>query len=83
MDLSAWTPPPIFAWLAEAGGVEEAEMLRAFNCGIGLAVICRAEAVETVRTALSAAGEAPIEIGRIVERAESAAPVAYQGALFS
>ncbi len=36
IDLNAWDLPHIFAWLMEKGPVEEAEMLRAFNCGIGL-----------------------------------------------
>ena len=36
VDLDAWNLPPIFAWLMEKGPVEQAEMLRAFNCGVGL-----------------------------------------------
>ncbi len=82
IDLSAWRAPSVFFWLAETGGVAEDEMLRAFNCGIGLAVVCRADAAETVAAAFAEAGEAPIAIGRIVARPEGAPPVLCQGALF-
>ena len=39
LDESSWTAPPIFAWLAERGGVARAEQRRAFNCGIGLLIV--------------------------------------------
>ena len=39
----AFSPPPVFAWLAAAGGVSEAEMLRTFNCGFGMVVFAAAE----------------------------------------
>src|SRR5580700_53921 len=35
-DWNAWSPPTVFAWLAETGGVADTEMRRTFNCGIGL-----------------------------------------------
>jgi len=63
LDAGAWTVPPVFRWLAQAGGVTPEEMLRVFNCGIGMAVVvadaARAEAV------LAAAGERVFRIGRI------------------
>jgi phosphoribosylformylglycinamidine cyclo-ligase len=34
-----WSVPPVFAWLASTGGIAADEMLRAFNCGIGMAVV--------------------------------------------
>ena len=39
IDLGAWTLPPVFQWLARSGGVDEREMLRTFNCGIGMIAI--------------------------------------------
>ena len=36
IDLSAWQLPPVFKWLQTRGGIEEKEMLRTFNCGIGM-----------------------------------------------
>lgn len=83
IDLSAWRAPEVFGWLAAAGGVAEAEMLRAFNCGVGLVLVCRPDAASTVIDALEAAGEAPMTIGRIDHASEGDAPVRYQGALFA
>jgi phosphoribosylaminoimidazole synthetase len=38
-DWNAWAPPPVFDWLAQTGGVAEAEMRRTFNCGVGLVLV--------------------------------------------
>jgi phosphoribosylformylglycinamidine cyclo-ligase len=74
LDLSAFTPPPVFGWLAKAGPVSEAEMLRTFNCGIGMVVYARRDGADEAAEALRAAGLAPVEIGRLVAR-EGAAVV--------
>ena len=58
-------------------------MLRAFNCGIGLIVVCRPEKLSATRTALVDAGESPVEIGRIAPREGTGAAVVYKGSLFS
>ena len=39
LDAAHWPVPPVFRWLARTGGVEQAEMLRVFNCGIGMALV--------------------------------------------
>jgi len=39
VDLESWTPPPVFDWLQQAGAVEDSEMLRVFNCGVGFVVV--------------------------------------------
>ncbi|HQT66612.1 MAG: phosphoribosylformylglycinamidine cyclo-ligase [Rhodospirillales bacterium 20-60-12] len=59
-----WPIPPVFAWLAQQGGVAPAEMLRVFNCGVGMALVVNdpLAAIEVLRTA----GEAPFVMGRIV-----------------
>jgi phosphoribosylformylglycinamidine cyclo-ligase len=79
IDLDRVRVPPVFAWLAARGGVEEAEMLRTFNCGVGMIVVAAAAAADAVTAALAAAGEAPYPIGRIEPR--SGAAVAYSGRL--
>jgi phosphoribosylformylglycinamidine cyclo-ligase len=61
----SWTPPPVFAWLARASRAGEAEMLRTFNCGIGMVLVVAAEDVSTVAEMLRAAGEAPCTLGAL------------------
>lgn len=75
IDLGAWTQPPVFRWLAAAGGVAEAEMLRTFNCGVGMVCVAPAAAAEAVEAALHAAGEAPVRLGRLAP----GAGVAFSG----
>ncbi|WP_298918691.1 phosphoribosylformylglycinamidine cyclo-ligase [uncultured Algimonas sp.] len=53
-DFDAWERPAVFRWLQETGGVEEAEMRRAFNCGIGLVLCVKPEAVMDVLAKLEA-----------------------------
>ena len=65
LDLDAIDPPPVFRWLSRAGGVEEQEMLRTFNCGIGMVVVVDRDAADAVADALSAAGEIVSRIGEI------------------
>ena len=69
LDLSAFSPPPVFAWLAKAGGVSEAEMLRTFNCGFGLVVFAAASSEAETMRALADEGLAPKLIGRLASRA--------------
>ena len=66
LDLEALSPPPVFRWLAKAGGIGEREMLRTFNCGIGMALIVDADRADAVSAALAAAGESPRLIGETV-----------------
>jgi len=58
-----WPVPPVFGWLARSGGVAPAEMLRAFNCGIGMVVVTADP--DRAMDILRVAGEAPVPIGRI------------------
>jgi phosphoribosylformylglycinamidine cyclo-ligase len=60
---AGWTLPPVFRWLARAGGVAAAEMLRVFNCGIGMAVVT--QDADAARALLEAEGETVVELGRI------------------
>ncbi|HKN26705.1 MAG TPA: phosphoribosylformylglycinamidine cyclo-ligase [Roseiarcus sp.] len=66
LDLDAFTPPPVFSWLAAAGGIAEGEMLHTFNCGFGMAVFVSQEREAETREALALAGLAPTLVGRLV-----------------
>ncbi|MGZ9410430.1 MAG: phosphoribosylformylglycinamidine cyclo-ligase, partial [Methylocystis sp.] len=67
LDLSTFAPPPVFRWLAETGGIAASEMLRTFNCGIGMVVVASAPAASEVESALRAVGEKPVRIGEVIE----------------
>lgn len=80
IDLSNLIVPPVFRWLAEAGGIAPEEMLRAFNCGVGMAVVVPAEEEERVADAFADAGECVIRLG-VIEPGEGAPHVLYEGRL--
>jgi phosphoribosylformylglycinamidine cyclo-ligase len=79
IDLSQIEVPPVFSWLASAGGVAESEMLRTFNCGIGMVIVVSAEEADAVTIALKQAGEKVTRIGQIEEPGE--APVIFDNSL--
>ncbi|WP_144185661.1 phosphoribosylformylglycinamidine cyclo-ligase [Elioraea rosea] len=66
LDASAWAPPPVFGWLARAGEVPAEEMLRVFNCGIGMAIVVAEAKAKQAAALLAAEGERVFSIGRIV-----------------
>ena len=80
IDLTGLPVPPVFRWLAQVGKVAPEEMLRAFNCGIGMVVVCAPEDAETVADAFADAGEEVIHLG-VIEPGEGKAHVAYDGTL--
>jgi phosphoribosylformylglycinamidine cyclo-ligase len=65
IDLGAWRAPAVFGWLQQSGNLDDAEMLRTFNCGIGLVAVTPPGDCDKVLSVLRAAGEAPILIGEI------------------
>jgi len=65
---SAWKVPPLFQWLQREGGVADEEMLRVFNCGIGMAVVVGAKDADSAVRALTRGGETVFRIGRIERR---------------
>ncbi len=77
IKLDAWPQPDIFKWLQENGNVEQSEMLRTFNCGIGM-VVCLAEndAAKAI-SQLESLGEQAFEIGRIVSSDDMEPKVVY------
>jgi phosphoribosylformylglycinamidine cyclo-ligase len=72
IDGRAWDRPPVFRWLAEAGGIAPAEMLRTFNCGIGMAIVAAPDKAAAVEQALTETGEQVRTIGRIEPRTGAA-----------
>jgi phosphoribosylformylglycinamidine cyclo-ligase len=79
IDLSALPPVAVFGWLARLGGIAEAEMLRTFNCGVGMVAVVAAGAADAVVANLRASGETVAVIGRIEPRGDAA--VVYDGTL--
>jgi phosphoribosylformylglycinamidine cyclo-ligase len=79
LNLASFNVPPVFGWLAREGGVAESEMLRTFNCGIGMIVVAQASKADEVEQALRAAGESPVRVGQIIAR--DGEPVVMSGKL--
>ena len=71
IDAQSWPLPKLFQWLQQAGNVEQQEMYRTFNCGIGMAVIVPAEQAEAAQAFLTEQGETVYRLGIIRERAGS------------
>lgn len=65
IDVASWTRPAVFDWLQEQGNVEEVEMHRVLNCGVGMVICVAAEQQATVLEHLQANGEKPWVIGHI------------------
>jgi phosphoribosylformylglycinamidine cyclo-ligase len=63
VDLAKIKVPPVFGWMKQAGRLDDAELLRTFNCGIGMIVIADKARADAVIAALKAAGESPVIIG--------------------
>jgi phosphoribosylformylglycinamidine cyclo-ligase len=66
LDLNAFPLQPVFSWLASTGNLTEAEMLRTFNCGFGLAAFVSADREKEVRESLATSGLSPVLIGELV-----------------
>ena len=71
----SWARPPVFDWLQSAGKIDDGEMLRTFNCGIGFVVVVAAHDAEEARRQLIEAGEAVSVIGTVRPSAGSARTV--------
>ncbi|HZD78982.1 MAG TPA: phosphoribosylformylglycinamidine cyclo-ligase, partial [Actinomycetota bacterium] len=67
LERDAWTVPPLFGYLAQAGEIDEEEMYRVFNMGIGLCLVVARDSAARVAECCAQAGEQAIEIGRVVE----------------
>ena len=65
IDFAAWPRPDVFNWLQTTGNIEEAEMRRAFNCGIGMVLAVSENEVDQLISDLEAAGETAFVIGSL------------------
>jgi phosphoribosylformylglycinamidine cyclo-ligase len=79
IDRGAWPLPPLFGWLQEQGNVADDEMLRVFNCGIGMALVVAEADVARALAALRDAGETVWRIGRVEPRAPGEPQVSVRG----
>ena len=70
IDAGSWTVPPVFRWLRQATGLSPFELLRTFNCGIGMTVVVKKELENEVFSHLEAAGEKVYRIGQVVKSAQ-------------
>jgi phosphoribosylformylglycinamidine cyclo-ligase len=75
LNLSNWKLPPIFKWLSITGNVDKFEMLKTFNCGIGMTIICSPSSEGEIFSLLEKLGEKPIVIGKVT----SGSKVEYTG----
>lgn len=70
IDLSSWELPPVFQWLQQQGNVEQKEMYRTFNCGVGMVISVPADTADAALNLLKEAGEEAWIIGSIEAAAE-------------
>ncbi len=77
IDLGAWALPPVFRWLRETAAMSEAELLKTFNCGIGMVLAVAADRAAAITETLEASGETVRVMGRII----AGEGVQYRGTL--
>ncbi|REF72656.1 MULTISPECIES: phosphoribosylformylglycinamidine cyclo-ligase [Paracoccus] len=77
VDLDSFSLPPVFDWLAGAGDIADAEMLKTFNCGIGMILAVAAERAAELEALLKAQGETVVRLGHV----RPGAGVRYSGRL--
>ncbi len=77
IDLNAWDLPPVFKWMAETGGIAEAEMLKTFNCGIGMILSVSADCADELVKVLEGEGETVARLGTVT----AGAGMRYSGKL--
>ena len=77
IDLSAWQLPAILKWLQTRGGIEEQEMLRTFNCGIGMVLLVAEDSVDEICQVLTDTNERVYRLGRVLECTDSTQRVNY------
>jgi phosphoribosylformylglycinamidine cyclo-ligase len=80
IDLGSFALPPVFRWLQGQAAIDDAEMLRTFNCGVGMVVIAASADADAVAARLRKAGENPWRLGRLVPR-EGHDAVRFSGGL--
>ncbi|MBB1488042.1 phosphoribosylformylglycinamidine cyclo-ligase [Oceanospirillum sediminis] len=79
VDLNSWTRPEVFNWLQRGGNVDEYEMYRTLNCGVGMIIVVDQDKAEEAIRLLNAEGENAWQIGRIETAAEGEEQVHLEG----
>jgi phosphoribosylformylglycinamidine cyclo-ligase len=77
IDLGSWQLPPVFRWLAQTANMSEPELLKTFNCGIGMILVAAEDRADALTALLQGEGETVARLGRIVE----GQGVIYRGSL--
>jgi len=72
---------PVFRWLAAAGGIVETEMLRTFNCGIGMVVVVAPDKADAVTDVFRREGETVARLGTVIAQPADGSRVVYDGKL--
>lgn len=68
IDVNSWTFPPVFQWLQQHGNIEQTEMYRTFNCGVGFVVVVPSDKADEAINLLTETGETAWKLGEIIER---------------
>ncbi|WP_299922169.1 phosphoribosylformylglycinamidine cyclo-ligase [uncultured Pelagimonas sp.] len=77
IDLGAWEMPGVFKWMQATGNIETSEMLKTFNCGIGMILVVSADQADALQTLLTEAGETVARLGSV----KGSEGVSYTGTL--
>ena len=77
IDLDSWDLPPVFQWLAATGGMQSSELLKTFNCGIGMVLAVSADRADALSRQLTAEGEKVSVLGCVT----AGSSVVYNGSL--
>ena len=77
INLDAWELPAVFKWLAKQGDMAQAELLKTFNCGIGMIAVVPADKIDVARAAFADAGHGIVEMGHV----NNGECVSYTGSL--
>ena len=77
IDLDSWDLPPVFQWLVATGGMQSSELLKTFNCGIGMVLAVSADRADALSRQLTAEGEKVSVLGCVT----AGSSVVYKGSL--
>lgn len=77
IDLDSWDLPPVFQWLAATGGMQSSELLKTFNCGIGMVLAVSPDRADALSRQLTAEGEKVSVLGCVT----AGSSVVYKGSL--
>ena len=78
IDLNSWPKPPVFNWLQSQGSIKMREMIRTFNCGIGMVIITSEEEKSAIVHGVKSTGQVALQIGTI-DNIKGTEPVIFLG----